>query len=168
MAPGAVGVASIPLVQSAALASPGPASATLQIAIKCAQLPDVLYLSDSVALPAVLAEDGTVEGAAFVAAWKGVPEAAEVQQALGRTIADAPAAKRALRAANLFVLAHKTVGGEEVLYVTGRAALPAAPAQVLLELRFVAGAPGVRAFYRSARADLAPLAFAAVDKALAV
>jgi hypothetical protein len=43
------------------------------------------------------------------------------------------------------VLSHKVVGGEEVLYCTARVATPAGGAQLLLELRFVAGAAGVQA-----------------------
>ena len=165
MAPGAVATATIPLTQSPDKVSPGPASAVVQLAFKCNQLP-VAYLTDSLDLSAVLAEDGRVESAAFVAAWKAVPEAAETQQTLARAIADVEAAKRRLLAANLFTMAHKSVGGEDVLYVTGRAALPGSAVQLLLELRFVPGRAGVRTFFRSARADLAPLAVAAVDRAL--
>jgi hypothetical protein len=160
-----VAVATVALTQTSAMVAPGPASPTLQIAIKSTQL-GVLYLTASVPLPAVLAEDGRVESAAFVAAWKAVPEASEGHQVLQRTIADVEAAKRHLQAASLLVMAHKSVGGENVLYVTGRAALPDQPVQLLLELRFVPGQPGVRSFFRSDRADLAPLAFAAVDAAL--
>ena len=43
------------------------------------------------------------------------------------------------------MLSHKSVGGEEVLYCTGRAVTPAGGVQLLLELRFAAGAPGVQA-----------------------
>jgi hypothetical protein len=64
-------------------------------------------------------------------------------------------------------MAHKSVPGEDVLYVTGRAALPSGGVQLLLELRFVVGAPGVRAFYKSDQPQLAAVAFDAVRRALA-
>jgi hypothetical protein len=52
--------------------------------------------------------------------------------------------------------------------VTGRVpgAAGAPPTQLLLELRFTLGAPGVDAAYKSARPDLAPLVFDAVARAL--
>lgn len=167
VAPGAVGTASIPITQTAAMVSTGPASSVLQVAIKCNQL-GVVYLVDNVPLPAVLAEDGRVESAAFVAAWKAIPETAEVQQVVQHSINNVEAAKRQLFAANMFVMAHKTVGGEGVLYVTARAMLPGSPMQLLLELRFAPGQPGIRAFFRSSRADFAPLAFAAIERALSM
>ncbi len=47
-------------------------------------------------------------------------------------------------------------------YLTARAATLPAPTQLLLELRWAPGAPGVRAAVRSERPELAPLAFAAL------
>lgn len=51
--------------------------------------------------------------------------------------------------------------------MTGRAPGPSGPAQLLLELRFTRGAPGVDAAFKSARPELAPLVFEAVAQALA-
>ena len=51
---------------------------------------------------------------------------------------------------------------EEVAYLTARAATLPAPTQLLLELRWAPGAPGVRAAVRSERPELAPLVFAAL------
>ena len=64
-------------------------------------------------------------------------------------------------------MAHKSLPGEEVLYVTGRVGVPAAPIQLLIELRFTLATPGIRAFAKSERADLAGLAFGAISAALA-
>lgn len=76
--------------------------------------------------------------------------------------------KRAFRTpCRLFVMAHKSLPSEEVLYVTGRVGLPVAPAQLLIELRFALATPGIRAFAKSERADMAGLAFEAVSAALA-
>lgn len=75
-------------------------------------------------------------------------------------------AKRCL--CRIFVLSHKSVGGEEVLYSTARVAVPgAAGVQLLLELRFTPAAPGVQAFFKSERMDFGPLIFDAVARALA-
>ena len=47
-------------------------------------------------------------------------------------------------------------------YLAARVGTLPAPTQLLLELRWAPGAPGVRAALRSDRPDLAPLAFAAL------
>lgn len=167
LAPGTTASATVPLVHSAAMVSPAgnPNPGTLQVALKCNQL-GVLYTADVVSLPAVLAENGKVESTAFVSAWKDVPESEEAQHTVGAIINDVGDATRRLEAGNLFVMANKSVGGEEVLYVTGRATVGAEGAQLLLELRFVKGQPGVRAFFRCKRSDLAQATFDAVGKAL--
>lgn len=52
--------------------------------------------------------------------------------------------------------------------MTGRAASPSGPLQLLLELRLTRGTPGVDAAFKcAARPELAPLVFEAVAKALA-
>lgn len=166
VAPGASAAASVVLDQKPAMAAPaGGGPYVLQIAIKCTQL-GVLYLSSPISLGGALAEDGRIESTAFVQAWKDIPEAEEVQQSLPVTITETATATQRLNAAKLFVMANKTVGGEEVLYVTGRAMLCPDAVQLLLELRFVAGQPGVRAFFRCTRPDVAPLVFDAVAAAL--
>lgn len=167
VAPGTIASAIVPLVHSPAMVSaPGASPSTLQVAFKCNQR-GVLYSTDVVPLSAVLAEDGRVESAAFVTAWKDITDSEEVQQTISSTINDVAAATQSLGASNLFVMAQKSVGGEDVLYVTGRAILGADAAQLLLELRFVKEKPGIRAFFRCTRADLAPAVFEAIAKALA-
>lgn len=166
IAPGTTASVAVALTQSAALVSPPPATAALQVAIKCNQL-GVLYLTDAVPLTAVFSEGGSITNAEFGAGWAAVPESQALQQQLGGvTIPDAATATAKLQAANIFVVDHKFVGHEEVLDCTGRAEIPGAPAQVLLKLQFVPGQPGVRAVYRSSRADLAQLAITAVSAVL--
>ena len=53
-------------------------------------------------------------------------------------------------------------------YLTALAATLPAPTQLLLELRWAPGVPGVRAAVRSERPELAPLAFAALRGVLGV
>lgn len=71
-----------------------------------------------------------------------------------------------LNPCRLFVMAHKNVNGEDVLYVTGCCSLPTGPVQLLMELRFTVGRPGVRLFFKSERPDLAPMAFDAVTSVI--
>ena len=165
IAPGATCTAALTITQRPDLVAAASASPTLQVAIKTNQL-GVLYLADTVPLAAVLSEQGMIESAEFVAGWKAIPESQEVQQEVSVTITDVAAAKLKLEASNLFVLAHKVVSQEEVLYCTGKIDIPGAPVQALLEVRFVQGQRGVRVFYRSGRQDMAPLVFIAVAAAL--
>eukprot|EP00887_Chlorella_sp_A99_P005532 scaffold1.g5532.t1 len=166
--PGTRQEATVQLVQRPDMLPPGPSAqpAQLQAAIKTAQL-GVAYLSDVLPLSAVLLEGLHLEPAAFVETWRATPEAAEQQAELGGAVGSVDAARAGLSAAGFEVLAHKAAGGEEILYVAGQAALPGVPALLLLELRFVLRAPGVRAFYRGARPELGPLLFAALPPALA-
>jgi hypothetical protein len=192
---------------SASLAS----TLTLQIAIKTNQA-GVLYLSDAVPLTCLLEESGAIEGQAFLAAWKSLPP--EYQQRLSVTVFNVEQAKQRLQAANLFVLAHRPVGGstfprppclalrpegmssggdkglsspsahsaaflallcsaapqvpgttQEALYLTCR--VGAINCQILLEIRLVAGVPGLEVSFKCERADLAAMAFEAIGQTLA-
>ncbi|KAL6772025.1 AP1B1 [Auxenochlorella protothecoides x Auxenochlorella symbiontica] len=165
LAPGASASARVPLVQNPASATPALTPA-LQVAIKVSQL-GVLYLADAVPLAALLREDGRTSPEAFVGAWQALPDAAEQARTLPLVIHAVPAAQASLEAARLFVMAHKSVPGAEVLYVTGAAGLPSGQrAQLLLELRFVPGQRGVATVFKAQETSLAPAAFDAVAAAL--
>ena len=69
----------------------------------------VAYLNDSLPLPAILVEDGKIEGSVFVGSWKSLPEANEVTQQLPINIGSLEGVRARLAAANLFVMAHKQV-----------------------------------------------------------
>ena len=71
----------------------------------------VLYFADTVSLGALLLESGSIEGQAFLVAWKSLPP--ETQQRLPSTIFNVESAKIRLQAANLFVLAHRPASGDE-------------------------------------------------------
>ncbi|RMZ52638.1 hypothetical protein APUTEX25_000757 [Auxenochlorella protothecoides] len=165
LAPGASASARVPLVQNPASATPALTPA-LQVAIKVSQL-GVLYLADAVPLAALLREDGRTSPEAFVGEWQALPDAAEQARTLPLVIHAVPAAQASLEAARLFVMAHKSVPGAEVLYVTGAAGLPSGQrAQLLLELRFVPGQRGVATVFKAQETSLAPAAFDAVAAAL--
>mmetsp|Transcript_8122 Transcript_8122/g.21661 ORF Transcript_8122/g.21661 Transcript_8122/m.21661 type:complete len:927 (-) Transcript_8122:280-3060(-) len=165
--PGASSHTHCPLTYDAAKLVPGPANAELQVAIKTEQV-GVLFIKDMVRLEGLLEESGAIDGASFLAAWKALP--AEKQQRLtGLLVQDLEWAKAKLHAANLFVLAHRPVPStpQQALYLTGRVAGPGG-AQVMLELRLVPGQPGIDASFKSEKADLAQMAFAAVQAVLSI
>jgi AP-1 complex subunit beta-1 len=169
LAPGTVsGEIAVPLIQDATKVSAPPANDLLQVAIKCSPL-GVVYFTDNFPLECSLVEDGIIEGSDFIARYKATPETQEAQAALPVSIGDGDRAANALQAVRLFVLARRGNQQEEVMYVTGRVGMPPGgveAVQLLLELRFMPGAPGVRAFCRCARPDLAPLAFDVIKRAL--
>jgi len=78
-----------------------------QVAMKTNQI-GVLYFADTVPLGALLEETGSIEGQAFLAAWKSLPP--ETQQRLPSAISNVESAKARLHAASIFVLAHRPVG----------------------------------------------------------
>ncbi|KAF8068431.1 BETAC-AD [Scenedesmus sp. PABB004] len=163
LAPGGVGRAAVPLAFNPAKLAPPPASTRLQVALRSDQL-GVLYWDDAVPLPAVLEEGGAIDGQAFLAAWRALPETPA--QRLDVTVADGDAAKAALAAVRVFVLAQRPVPGtgQDALYATARVH---GGAQVLLELRLTRGVPGMDAWFRSERAELRELVLGAVRAALA-
>ena len=74
----------------------------------------VAYFNATTDLGALLLEGGALEPAAFVPAWKALPDSAEATDVLPASLPSwAPAAAR-LAAANVFTMAHKAVpGGHE-------------------------------------------------------
>ncbi len=80
----------------------------VQVALRTNQL-GVLYWEDSISLGALLAEDGTIDGQTFLSSWRTLPQ--ELVRKLPMSITDIEQAKAKLQAVNLFVLAHRPVGG---------------------------------------------------------
>jgi hypothetical protein len=67
----------------------------------------VFYWDDALNLDAVTEEGGTIDGTSFLNAWRGTAQ--EAAQRLDVSVVDIEAAKAALGAARLFVLAHRPV-----------------------------------------------------------
>jgi hypothetical protein len=104
-----------PCMLVAAVANPPPPPRRLpppahrhQVALKTNQL-GVFYWDDALPLAAVTEEDGTIDGGAFLNAWRGL--GAEATQRLEATVSDVDAVKAKLGAARLFVLANRPVSG---------------------------------------------------------
>jgi hypothetical protein len=136
------------------------------VALKAGAL-GVLYYEDALPLGALLAEAGAMDGHAFLAAWRALPtEASASMPAVA--VADVAAVEAQLKAARLFLLAHRPVPGtgQEALYVAGRLDAGGLAHPLLLELRFTRGAPGLEAACKCERADIAPLAFDALRQVL--
>ena len=71
----------------------------------------VAYFNATTDLGALFLEGGALEPAAFVPAWKALPDSAEATDTLPASLpAWAPAAAR-MAAANVFTMAHKAVPG---------------------------------------------------------
>ena len=82
----------------------------VQVAVRSNQL-GVAYFNAAVDLAALLAEGGALEPAAFVPAWKALPDALEAAEALPVALGAWPQASARLAAANVFTMAHKAVPG---------------------------------------------------------
>lgn len=150
---GGIAEAEVTLSQNAAhTAGPGaPLSTALQVAIKVNQL-GVLYHSDTLPLTALLLPDGKTTPEGFVGSWQALPPGSEASRQLPSTVVtNVTSATASLDAAHLFVMAHKSIPGTEVLYVTGAVAPPGGQRiQLLLELRFALNAPGIAVVAKSA------------------
>lgn len=163
--PGASATTLVPLAHSnPAKTTAGAMTSRLQVALKCNPL-GVSYFEDAVYLPALLNEEGTMDGQTFLAKWRNLPPEA-IMQMPSLTIADVSAAEQKLKASHLFLLAHRPVPGtaQEALYIAARADSPSVP--VLVELRITRGVPGTEASCKCEREDLVPLIFDAVQQIL--
>ncbi|KXZ48196.1 hypothetical protein GPECTOR_29g103 [Gonium pectorale] len=155
--PGGVAACRVPLMADPAKLSPPPLATGLQVALRTNQV-GVLYFNDSVPLAALTEENGSMEAPDFLAAWKSLPPEASARLPLA--VPSAEVAKQRLAAAHLFVLAHRQVPatGQDAIYATCRISAGGV-GQVLLELKFVAGAGGVDVSVKAERQDVAQLVF---------
>ncbi|GLC57766.1 hypothetical protein PLESTB_001264500 [Pleodorina starrii] len=155
--PGGVTAVRVPLLVDPSKVTPPPLSTALQVALRTNQV-GVLYFNDTVSLSALTEEGGTMEAADFLAAWKALPPEASARLPLA--VPSAEVAKQRLAAANLFVLAHRQVPatGQDAIYATCRISAGGV-GQLLLELKFVAGAGGVDVSVKAERQDCAQLVF---------
>lgn len=69
----------------------------------------VFYLTDQIPLTALLLEDGRIEPGEFVQMWKSLPESHETKKELPIRIANLEVVTNKIKAANIFLMAHKQV-----------------------------------------------------------
>ncbi|KAG2441207.1 hypothetical protein HYH02_010051 [Chlamydomonas schloesseri] len=147
----------VPLTVDGSKVTPPPLGTGLQVALRTNQV-GVLYFNDAVPLAALTEEGGTMEAADFLNAWKALPPEASARLPLA--VPSAEVAKQRLAAAHLVVLAHRQVPatGQDAIYATCRISAGGI-GQVLLELKFVAGAGGVDVSVKAERQDVSQLVF---------
>lgn len=165
ISPGAMANAAVQVVQSSNLVAQNPVSDVLQVAVRCNQL-GVLYLTDRVALNLVMSSSLTIDGAEFVNTWKSVPESQEIQHIVSVTFMDVSKVVKVLENSRIFVLVHKKVANEEVLYASSQINLPDSSILLLTEIRFELGQDNLRLFCRCRQPEFASLFIPTIETAL--
>lgn len=165
--PGSTVDAAVKVVQSSNLMMQTPVSDVLQVAIRCNQL-GVLYFTDHMTLDLALSGSLTIDGPEFVNTWKSIPESQELQHMVSVTLTDVSKVVKALENSKIFVLVHKKVGDEEVLYASSHLNLPGSSILLLMELRFQLGQGNVRLYCRCKQPEYASLFIPAIERTLLV
>ena len=157
--PGATGTTSLPLSASPAAATPAPAKALLQVAIKTNQV-GVVYLNDTVPMSAVLTEEGRVDAQAFGQMWQAAPPANQMTQVVQGS---APVAAQEL-ASKLEPLGFFGVTVQPgAAYFSAKSVLGAL---ILVEIKTQPASPAMQVTSKSQRADLNGLVIDFLQKAL--
>ncbi|GAB4834439.1 hypothetical protein Ancab_032695 [Ancistrocladus abbreviatus] len=143
--------------------APGPANSLLQVAVKNNQQP-VWYFNDKISLHVFFAEDGRMERATFLETWKSLPDTNEVLKDFpGLVISSAEATLDKLAASNMFFIAKRKNGNQEVLYLSAK--IPRG-IPFLIELTAAVGIPGVKCAIKTPSPEMAPLFFEAIENFL--
>lgn len=143
--------------------APGPPNSLLQVAVKNNQQP-VWYFSDKISLLVFFSEDGKMERASFLEAWKSLPDSNEVSKEFpGITVNSLEGILDRLAASKVFFIAKRKHANQEVLYLSAQV-----PGGItfLIELTMVAGAPGVKCAIKTPSPEMAPLFFEAIETLL--
>uniref|UniRef100_A0A1J3HH02 Beta-adaptin-like protein n=3 Tax=Noccaea caerulescens TaxID=107243 RepID=A0A1J3HH02_NOCCA len=140
--------------------SAGPTSSLLQVAVKNNQQP-VWYFTDKIVLHALFSEDGRMERGTFLETWRSLPDSNEVQKEFpGITITSVESTLDLLAASNMFFIAKRKNGNQDVLYLSAKV-----PRDVpfLIELTAMVGQPGLKCAVKTPTPEIAPLFFEAVE-----
>ncbi|EOA19924.1 hypothetical protein CARUB_v10000174mg [Capsella rubella] len=140
--------------------SPGPPSSLLQVAVKNNQQP-VWYFTDKIILHALFSEDGRMERGTFLETWRSLPDSNEVQKEFpGITITSIESTIDLLTAFNMFFIAKRKNGNQDVIYLSAKD-----PRDVpfLIELTAMVGQPGLKCAVKTPTPEIAPLFFEAVE-----
>jgi AP-1 complex subunit beta-1 len=140
--------------------STGPTSSLLQVAVKNNQQP-VWYFTDKIVLHALFSEDGRMERGTFLETWRSLPDSNEVQKEFtGITITSVESTLDLLAASNMFFIAKRKNGNQDVLYLSAKV-----PRDVpfLIELTAMVGQPGLKCAVKTPTPEIAPLFFEAVE-----
>ncbi|XP_010422092.1 PREDICTED: beta-adaptin-like protein B [Camelina sativa] len=140
--------------------SAGPPSSLLQVAVKNNQQP-VWYFTDKIILHVLFGEDGRMERGTFLETWRSLPDSNEVQKEFsGITIASIESTIDLLTAFNMFFIAKRKNGNQDVIYLSAKD-----PRDVpfLIELTAMVGQPGLKCAVKTPTPEIAPLFFEAVE-----
>ncbi|KAG7546464.1 Beta-adaptin appendage C-terminal subdomain [Arabidopsis suecica] len=157
--PGASARTMLPMVLSQNM-SAGPTSSVLQVAVKNNQQP-VWYFEDKIVLHALFSEDGRMERGTFLETWRSLPDSNEVQKEFpGITIMSVESTLDLLAASNMFFIAKRKNGNQDVLYLSAKVprGIP-----FLIELTAMVGQPGLKCAVKTPTPEIAPLFFEAVE-----
>ncbi|XP_078362245.1 AP-1 complex subunit beta-1-like [Oculina patagonica] len=86
----------------------------LQVAVK--NNVDIFYFSCSVPYNVLFSEEGQMDRKVFLATWKDIPAANEVQNQIANVSLSSDGAQQKLSANNIFTIAKRTVEGQDMLY----------------------------------------------------
>ncbi|KAK9079640.1 hypothetical protein SSX86_001313 [Deinandra increscens subsp. villosa] len=143
--------------------APGPPNSLLQVAVKNNQQP-VWYFNDRISLLLLLTEDGRMERTAFLETWKSLPDSNEVSKDMQSiVINNIDATIERLSSSNMFFIAKRKNGNQDVLYLSAK--IPRS-IPFLIELTTVLGAPGLKCAVKTPNPEMAPLFFEALETIL--
>lgn len=132
-----------------------------QVAIK--NNVDVFYFACAVHPQAYFTEDGQVDKRVFLATWKEIPSANEVQYNLRGVTASADAITAKMTQYNIFTIAKRNVEGQDMLY---QALKLTNNIWVLLELKLQPGNPDATLSLKSRSVEVAPIVYQAYEAIL--
>ncbi|CAG7862551.1 unnamed protein product [Brassica rapa] len=140
--------------------STGPPSSLLQVAVKNNQQP-VWYFNDKIILHALFSEDGRMERGTFLETWRSLPDSNEVQREFpGITITSVESTIDLLTAYNMFFIAKRKNGNQDVIYLSAKVPVDV---PLLIELTAVVGQPGLKCALKTPTPEIAPIFFEAVE-----
>ncbi|XP_010538807.1 PREDICTED: beta-adaptin-like protein B isoform X2 [Tarenaya hassleriana] len=140
--------------------SAGPSSSLLQIAVKNNQQP-VWYFNGKILLHALFMEDGKMERGNFLETWRSLPDSNEVQKEFqGITITSVESTLDLLSGSNMFFIAKRKNGKQDVLYLSAK--LPRG-VPLLIELTAVVGHQGLKCAVKTPSPEMALLFFEALE-----
>ncbi|GAB2296799.1 hypothetical protein Dimus_030902 [Dionaea muscipula] len=160
--PGTSAAILVPVALCQNIAS-GPPNTLLQVAVKNNQQP-VWYFNDKISLHSFFTEDGRMERATFLEAWKSLPDSNEVLKDFpGLMITSVKATLDRLAAANMFFIAKRKNANQEVLYLSAK--IPRG-IPFLIELTATVGIPSIKCAIKTPSPEMAPLFFEAIENLL--
>ncbi|KAI3522583.1 hypothetical protein L1887_00473 [Cichorium endivia] len=160
--PGTSEMTLLPMVLSQNI-SPGPPNSLLQIAVKNNQQP-VWYFNDKLPLLVLFTEDGKMERTTFLETWKSLPDSNEVSKEIaGIVIDNVDGIIEKLSNWNVFFIAKRKNGNEDVLYLSGK--IPRG-IPLLIEVTGIIGVPGIKCAVKTPNPEMAPLFFDALETVL--